>query len=82
MIVLYPWRRSGFVCKSLVEWMGTIMFDFDKRQAETLLRLLERFVAAFENSVNQPDAVAQIKVLTEKLKVSQEALNKAGNEAP
>jgi hypothetical protein len=62
--------------------MGTIMFDFDKRQAETLLRLLERFVAAFENSVNQPDAVAQIKVLTEKLKVSQEALNKAGNEAP
>jgi len=70
------------VCKSLVEWMGTIMFDFDKRQAETLLRLLERFVAAFENSVNQPDAVAQIKVLTEKLKVSQEALNKAGNEAP
>lgn len=58
------------------------MFDFDKRQAETLLRLLERFVAAFENSVNQPDAVAQIKVLTEKLKVSQEALNKAGNEAP
>ncbi len=70
------------MCKSLVEWMGTIMFDFDKRQAETLLRLLERFVAAFENSVNQPDAVAQIKVLTEKLKVSQEALNKAGNEAP